>query len=74
VVEEVVEIEQSGLPFVVRIEVPEPVEFAHEPCERGSGDIGRESRVSVAAALVDHLCRCRELFAAGSAEAGSGRG
>jgi ATP-dependent exoDNAse (exonuclease V) beta subunit len=42
-VEKVVEIQESGLPLVFCVEVPQPVEFADEACKRGAGDIGGET-------------------------------
>jgi hypothetical protein len=74
VMEKVVEIEESRLPLVVRVERPESVKFTHEPSERGRGGIGREALVIVAAAIVNHFCCSTELLAAGSAEAGFSRG
>ena len=41
-VEKVVEIEESGLALVVRVERPQAVEFTDEPCQGGGGDIGIE--------------------------------
>jgi hypothetical protein len=68
--EKVIKVEQGGLPLVVCVEPPESLEFTHEPCERGPGDIGREALVIVAAAIVDHFCRSAELLATRLGEAG----
>ena len=71
-VEKVVEIEERGLPLVIRVEVPQPVEFADEPCERRPGDVGRETRISVAAAIVECFCGGAELLPPRFGEAGVG--
>ena len=73
-VEKVVEIQESGLPLVFCVEVPQPVEFTDEACKRGAGDIGGETLVSVAAVIVEGFCDATELLAAGLGEAGFGRG
>ena len=72
--EKVVEIEQSGLALVVRVERPEAVEFTHKPSECGGGDIGPETLISVAAAVVDRFRCGAELLAARLGESGLARG
>ena len=73
-VEKVVEIQESSLSLVFRVEVPQPVEFTDEPCKRGPGDIGGETLVSAAAAIVEGFCDGTQLLAAGLAQAGFRRG
>ena len=72
--EKVVEIEESGLALVVCVERPEAVEFTDEPCQGGRGDIGIETLVSVAAAVVDGFCCGAELLTACLGESGRARG
>jgi hypothetical protein len=74
VVQKVVEIEESGLPLVIRVERPKAVEFAHKPGERSGGDIGLKPLVSVAAAVVDRFRGGAELLAARLGESGGARG
>jgi hypothetical protein len=49
--EEIVEIEESGLALVVSVEGSERFEFAYKSRQRSRGDIRRESLVRVAAAV-----------------------
>jgi hypothetical protein len=70
----VIEIEESGLPLIVCVKRPEPVELVHEPRERGRGDIGGEILVSVAAAVINRFCRRTELLSARLGESGLARG
>ena len=72
--QKVVEIEESGLPLVVRVERSEAVEFAHKPGECGGGDIGPETLISVAAAVIDRFCCGAELLAARLGKSGRARG
>ena len=72
--EKIVKVEESGLSLVICVEVPEPVEFTHEPVERCAGDIGRKSLVSVAANIIERLCGGIELVATRLAEASRDRG
>jgi hypothetical protein len=53
VMQEIIKIDESGLPLIVRVKRLEPIEFTYEPRQRCVGDIGPEISVSGTAAVID---------------------